>query len=532
MAENSNRKKQNKRAFSITISAILILIAIGLLFIIIRSIDRQSPWQEQEIQKEPEKVRLHTYQAVTQLVLTDGQGKQVHPLETAEDVTVLLFWASWCPHCKECIANVDWLKQTAEENGAKLWLVNKLDGEKETKEQAKLFLREQQIETENLFDEQCSVYEQLGLSMIPTLIVIDESGRILSKTEGDIPTQEQLAAMIQEAREGKAAVLESIIESTLLNETGGFRTNYVQESEEIPSGSDVLSESQGILLEYAALTGQQELFTKVWSYTETKLSADGLMPWVISDRTDTYVNALVDDLRIIGALQLMNKNTDGAWQEIYENYYNAVYLWNTADGFPVDFYDAKSGSKADRFTLCYGDLATLSQIKQEDSRYKKIYNETLKLVLGGQISEAFPLYYSYFDYSKQKYEGGTLNMAEELTTLLHLAEVGELPQPAVEWLEGEMDKGCIYASYDKDGSPAKDGYYESTAVYALVVMIALHEGREELAGQAVNRMEQLRIWEDGNHLNGLFGNSDGTGIYSFDQGMALLAYEMYERTAK
>lgn len=506
----------------------LLLVAAGVLLLMM--IWKLCPHEEkQPTNPQQEDTDVHIYQKVTNLALTDSRGEQIHPLEESQDVKVLLFWASWCPHCKDSIRQADQLQHIAEEHGAKLWLIDKLDGEKETREQAVKFLEEQQPGVTSLFDEECREYKRLGLHMIPTVLVVDKNDRILSVTEGSIPSQEQLSAMIQEAHVGKAASLESLIERTLLNHEGGLRTNYLETEAGVPSGNDVLSESQGILLEYAARKGRTELFERVWDYTQTKMTEQGLMPWVMTGRNDTTVNALVDDLRIIGALQVMNRKTAGDWKTVLNNYYDAVYIWNTQDGSPVDFYDSEYNQKADRFTLCYGDFATLSQMKTDDGRFKEIYDRTLELVLGGQISKTFPLYYSYYDYTMGKYTGSELNMAEGLTTLLHLAEVGELPQPALQWLEQEMEKGCIYAAYNKDGRPAKDGYYESTAVYAIVAMIALEAGRERLAGQAVNRMEQLRIREDGNAQNGLFGNVDGSGIYFFDQGMALLAYELYER---
>ena len=37
-------------------------------------------------------------------------------------------------------------------------------------------------------------------------------------------------------------------------------------------------------------------------------------------------------------------------------------------------------------------------------------------------------------------------------------------------------------------------------------------------------MEKMRINNSTSEFNGAFGNPDGTGIYSFDQCMALLTY--------
>ncbi|MEW9992333.1 glycoside hydrolase family 8 [Clostridium butyricum] len=51
----------------------------------------------------------------------------------------------------------------------------------------------------------------------------------------------------------------------------------------------------------------------------------------------------------------------------------------------------------------------------------------------------------------------------------------------------------------------------------------------ELINNAVIRMEKMKIDDLGNLYYGAFGNVDGSGIYSFDQCMALLAYAKLEK---
>lgn len=471
---------------------------------------------------------IHLFQKISDISFTEKNGGQIDPLANEDGVKIFLFWASWCPHCKESVKEADKLETAAESMGAEFYLVNKLDNEKETKDQALQFIRENQIQTESFFDEECKAYQSIGLNMIPTLFVLDYKNRVIAMMEGHVSSVEQLEQMIREAQNGKSAVMASIITQQMTVTEGAFRTTFRSERSGLPSGKDVLSESLGIMLEYAALSSNEEEFLHIWKYSRENMFPEGLMPWVISEEEDTYVNALIDDFRILGAMQKMTEQETGL-QNDYEAYREAVYTYNVQDGRLVDFYDREYQQKAERFTLCYGDLKVLSVLKKTDSRFKEVYDNTLELILNGQISESFPLYYSYYDYAAEKYEGTVLNMSEALTTLLHLSEAGKLPEEALEWLEQEMNKGCIYAVYDREGNPSSDGYYESTAVYALTAMIALSEDREALAGKAINRMEQFRIQEGSNELDGLFGNSDGTGIYSFDQGMALLAYEAYER---
>lgn len=478
-------------------------------------------------EKERKAAPIHLFQKIPDLTLSDNEGKKI-TLKTDGKINVWYFWASDCSYCQEGILRLDELAQTAEEMGAGFFPVARLD-RGETKEQTLLILEEKRIQTHSFLDEDRKIYEELGLHMVPTLLVTDGKGRLIAMSSGSTPAKEELRKMIGEAEEGKADTFSRQVMKLLGKEDGGIRTNGQTAEEGIPAGADVLSESLGIFMEYAALSGNKELYNRLWIYARSWMFAEGFLPWVITDKSETKVNALVDDLRVLGAMQ---KAGEAVSEPSYRQYVEAIYRYNVEAGKPVDFYDVGTEEKASRFTLCYGDLATLKQIGETDRRYRAVYKNTLHLIRNGRISEKFPLYYSYYDYALQKYEGTRLHMAEAMTTLLHLAEVGELPEEAMEWIAEEMEEGCVYAAYDTEGNPAADGYYESTSVYALIVMTALAEGRMDIAGEAIQKMEQFRITDGNSRFYGIFGNPDGTGMYSFDQGMALLAYESYERSTE
>ena len=60
---------------------------------------------------------------------------------------------------------------------------------------------------------------------------------------------------------------------------------------------------------------------------------------------------------------------------------------------------------------------------------------------------------------------------------------------------------------------------------AILVAIGLSEGRTALGLQAATRMEALRVQNSHNEVDGAFGSADGSGVYSFDNLSALLAYQ-------
>lgn len=470
---------------------------------------------------------LSVYQDWTGSSFYTQEGKKAEtPL--GKEPVIFVYWASWCPHCQESLQEgLPVLCETAKEAGAALFLVDKLDGEKETVEAAEAFLAGSGIDLPVLYDRDAAVYEDRGLSMIPTVVALDAGGKVTSFAEGSIPGQEELASMAREAAAGKTAYLADALKKNLLEESGGLRTNYLEGDGSLPSGGDILSESQGLMLQYAAGGQEKELFDTVWKcLLESRLPA-GLnlaFPWAVTEKQEIHTNAAVDELRIYRALCTAQKQWGGYEKEL-EELQAALKEYLVQEGRLVDFYDFQTEQKAGTFSLCYADLEAMKLLAGTDEEWNKVAEECRKIIESGKISEAFPLYDSRYDYAEGTYARETLNMAEELLLLLHLAEADCLPEEAWGWLRQELQSGAVYGGYDRDGRPAAGKRFESTAVYGLTAMIALEMGDRESAALALSRMDAFRVRDSGNRLDGLFGGKDGNGIYSFDQCIALRAYQ-------
>ena len=420
---------------------------------------------------------------------------------------VAVYWASWCPYCKTALENIDETLRIAGEENARLVLINKLDGEKESAQSANAYLAEHEISAENWMDDGLHSYNEIGMNVIPTVLVFDGQTRLMGVVEGRMPNAEELRSMLKNAAQGNPARVMNAVESIMVRGDGGVETI---------SQPGVLSESQGLLMLAALGNGDADLYESLYRYVETHKTSAGLVSW----QDNSTVNALIDDLRIYRAMKAYGIN-----EQTLLAYSDAMFNGNVNNGRLVDFIDAENSVKATRFTLCYGDFEAMNLLSEIDGRWKKIYNDALSIVKGGIISEAFPLFHSWYDYETGMYKGGSLNMAEAMVTLLNLARIGELPAQSLEWLSNRMDEGYIYAVYDSDGRPNREGMYESTAVYAIIVQIAMEEGCMDLALKAVTRMEALRIRNGSIAADGAFGNADGSGFYSFDQLTALLAYQ-------
>ncbi len=344
-----------------------------------------------------------------------------------------------------------------------------------------------------------------------------------------MPDADLLLTMVQEAKAGKAATVQRFITSNLLNSDGGVRTNYLDSpTAATPSGGDVLSESQGLMMLSAVMEDDRELFERLWGYAKSAEAGGGLSAWVTTKDGPSPVNAAIDDLRILRALSAANEQWGiGDWD--IKTLAQGLYEYNTDGKNLFDFHDFSFDSTAQRLTLCYADFEALELLAQRDGRWRTVYQNSLDIVQKGRISADFPLYHSYYDYSLSSYHSDTLNMSEAMVTLLNLSRVGKLDEQSMQWLRDRLDEGAIYARYSTDGRPTLEGRHESTAVYALCAMVAMNEGDLAMAREALSHLEALKIRSVSNELNGAFGNTDGSGIYSFDQCTALLAYQQMER---
>lgn len=459
----------------------------------------------------------------TKLNLKDLKGKTV----------ILTFWASWCKYCSnEMQHSKEFFDVLKKYENVEFILVNKLDGVKETKEQALNYLKENNIPFSTVFDENLEAYNKLGIKVVPTTLIINKDAIIKSLNPGEIKDSGKLEALIQNTLKENSYSLEQFVKNKLTNNEGGIMTSYLKEKDRSLTGDDVLSESQGIMLEYAVIKNNKELFQKTLKYINKYMKDDELAAWVIQNRKSNRINAVLDDLRIYKGMERAPE-AFGVLGEELKRYRDNIYKYNVNQNDLVDSYDFEHKIKADKLTLCYADLKTLNNMAQSDSRFNSIYENSLRIVQEGYISDSLPFYYNSYNYKTKRYEKTEINSAEGMMTLLHLAEIKKLPDSTVQWLKKTISNKGIFGRYNVDGIAVPGYEYESTAVYAIAALIGEEINDSELVNIAIYHMEMMRINNIDSEFNGAFGNEDGTGIYSFDQCMALIAYgKLEERNEK
>ena len=480
----------------------------------------------------PENCDLYTQ--IPDFTIQDEDGNSHSIREFEGKPTIVIFWASWCSDCGEEMPNLnDYIREAENYGDVQFILVDKLDGEKETKDSALQYLEAQGITIGTYYDEGLVAYDTLGMHNIPTSFFLDSDGIIRTWCPKQITETAVFEAYLQNLLKGSDNATLEFLQDCMMDDKGGIHSTYDEKAENADA-SDILSESQGAMLEYAYEANNQALFNQTLAYIDTTLlSAKGLTAWTNSNGNPSAVNALIDDFRIYRSLYNANEKWSGYDSDLAK-YESAIKTYgindiSTADNFNyVDFYDTDSKEYAKRFTLCYADLAAMKILSGKDVSLQTAYDNAVKIVTEGQISESFPLYYSYYDYDKKEYNDVELNSAEAMVTLLHLSEAGMLPESSLNWIRTQMENSGVKARYHVNGKVVEGYNYDSTAVYAIIAMIANNEGDTALRSQALKKMEKMRINDTRLCYNGAFGNTDGTGISSFDQIMPLLAYQKIE----
>ena len=95
---------------------------------------------------------------------------------------VVFFWATWCPHCREALAELDQRKQEIEDNDIKIVLVDV----GESKEVVGKYLEKNNINMDVFLDEETQVSEIYGVIGIPTFYFVGEDG-IVRKVQNSLP---------------------------------------------------------------------------------------------------------------------------------------------------------------------------------------------------------------------------------------------------------------------------------------------------------------------------------------------------------
>ena len=321
---------------------------------------------------------------------------------------------------------------------------------------------------------------------------------------------------------------QEFIEEKMIIQGNGIMTNYLeQESKyEIATGSEILSESQGLAMKYYLELKDKEKYDDLLEFIKQHLNKqEGISyRYNVEENENWTMNAAIDDLRIIGSL-LDAYEIFGKYKyiELANEWGSRLYNTNVIENSMHDFYDWKSSAVNEFITLSYIDLNTLRKMAINDKRWDSVQKNMETILLGGYISDDFPMFKEKYNYSNGEYEfNQSINMLDSTLIALNLARVNRIPEKTLEFLKQKVENGELYTDYSVSGELISNK--ESTAIYAICAIIANEIGDEEFYKNSIEQMNRFQVLNNTSEIYGAFGDQNTLKVYASDNLIALLAY--------
>ncbi|MFC6177524.1 hypothetical protein ACFQAV_11795 [Companilactobacillus huachuanensis] len=307
----------------------------------------------------------------------------------------------------------------------------------------------------------------------------------------------------------------------------GIYTNYLNiksTNQNNAVGHEMLSESSGFWLEYLIYEHKYKQFREFYRITKKTFDQGSQFSYRYdpSNNKKADVNATLDDLRIIRALQMY-----------YEATGNSKYRYEAAKRFTMlksnvmvkgrisDFYDIKAKKASTDSSLAYYDLLTLKYFESDTKQQRKYYNNQVKMVQRGYLGDAFPLYASSYSWHSGAYSDNNLNTSEALETVLHLSEVGKVKKVTLNWLAQQVKTHKLYNEYSINGAVTNKN--QSSGSYALAAMIFAKNHDEKMYRYTMKLMWNSQVTDKNSPIYGALGVKKQKQAYSFNNLLGLIS---------
>ncbi|WP_373484459.1 hypothetical protein [Acetobacterium sp.] len=320
---------------------------------------------------------------------------------------------------------------------------------------------------------------------------------------------------------------QAFIGNQLTSPDGGIYTNYQNTAQtgDLSAGHEVLSESMGLLLEYARLSGDQQLFNETADYILAHLIVDDILLWRIVENSDpiTDVSATIDDLRIYQSLALAKDQwpLNESATKIFVTLENQLPTRGFQSGYLVSYYSAASPTQDNTVEVAYINLLAIQTLAAAKPEIATAVETNQQILLGSFIGETLPLYHKSYDPQKRTYADGDgkINILDSLMAIQNLAQAGIYSPQSIDWLEEKTASGTLYSYYDPHTGAALDNQ-ESSAAYGMVAQIGAALGNEFLTGNALTQLKKHQNADSQSPFYGGFGYNNNA--YSYDNLQALL----------
>lgn len=283
-----------------------------------------------------------------------------------------------------------------------------------------------------------------------------------------------------------------------------------------------LSESIGLWMQYLLMIDDKQRFEEqakiLMDYFITK---DSLISWRYSKGQASQTNALIDDFRIMLALnkasEMWNKKK---YKKLATAIGKSIVTFQLKSGTFIDFYDGDSSNNS--LTLSYLDPAAILFLQQE----KILTSEqaTVNMNLLKEIPMQSGWYAQRYYPSEHRFEyDQEINLIDQYYIAYHRT-LADLPIDEMIIFTKQMltQYGKLYGRIKADSKQFTVNY-ESPAVYALAYMAMERAGEQKLAQQLLLNMKQLKVNDSKSKYFGGYIDISTLQTHFFDNILPLLA---------
>lgn len=238
-----------------------------------------------------------------------------------------------------------------------------------------------------------------------------------------------------------------------------------------PDGGEELSESMGQYLYYLQSIGEEALFSQAYQVVIEHFLEGDFIKW----RTEsTSVDALVDTLRIVEALQLAaNRFDNDTYEDTARVYLAAIEAFHNHQGVYVDFYDWEYDIKASTVHLSYQNIPIVQQLNYDKEAYHSLFTSA-----EGQpfFSEIYDVTIGMFEEKEEVHLVDQLLVAQAYLTLFQ-----RKPDAFHQWLTDEYrTQGELKGRYNRETlQPTVE--FSSLAVNGLLLEYLVLTGEDDLS---------------------------------------------------
>ncbi|MBC5916008.1 glycosyl hydrolase family 8 [Bacillus pumilus] len=308
---------------------------------------------------------------------------------------------------------------------------------------------------------------------------------------------------------------EYFITHHLMTDQGLIRTSFAEEH-------IYLSESLRLWMDYLVRKKDQNLFDQQLGVLQDQFLLDHhLLSWQIESEQKSKANALVDDLRVVSALQKANRLwKKPAYQSTAKEIAQALKEKNMYKGILSDYYDASTNRTSHTITLSYIDPKAIKELESLHIFTKQMTSNQLAILKQAPRKKGF--FPKSYDIKKKTYSfDQEINMIDQLYTAQHAHHAKVNTSEIMKWLKTSFKQdGKLYGRY-KLSTLQPSVTYESPSVYALVILYALKQNEQKFAKTVYHRMKELQTQDPLKPYYGGYMNEKET--HSFDNLLPLIA---------